>query len=52
MSILDILILLVIAGLVVLAWRTARKKDGCCGDCGSCGRSCRQREENSRKKNQ
>ena len=56
MSILDILILLVIAGLVVLAWRTARKKDGCCGsggccgDCGSCGRSCTQRAEKENKK--
>ena len=45
MNIPDILVLLVIAVLVVLAWRHSRKKGGCCGDCQNCGRSCRQREE-------
>ena len=45
MNIPDILILLVIAVLVVLAWRPSRKKGGCCGDCQNCGRSCRQRED-------
>lgn len=45
MNIPDILILLVIAVLVVLAWRHSRKKGSCCGDCQNCGRSCRQREE-------
>ena len=38
-------VLLVIAVLVVLAWRHSRKKGGCCGDCQNCGRSCRQRDD-------
>ena len=45
MNMLDILLLLLIAVLVVLAWRRSRKKVGCRGDCQSCGKSCRQRDD-------
>lgn len=45
---LDIIILLIVAVLLVLAWRTAHKKggcscgsgSGCCGDCAHCRHSC------------
>ena len=50
MNILDIVLLLLIAVLVILAWRRTRKKGGCCGDCQSCGRSCTQRAEKENKK--
>jgi hypothetical protein len=36
MSILDILIILLIAVLVVMAWRTSHKKGGCSCGCGNC----------------
>ena len=46
MSILDIIILLVIAGLLVLAWRASRKKGGgCSGNCAQCRRLCDSRDK-------
>ena len=50
---LDIIILLIVAVLLVLAWRTAHKKggcscgsgSGCCGDCAHCGSSCDKKDE-------
>ena len=45
MNFLDILILLRIAVLVVMAWRSARRHGGCSGNCESCGKSCSQREQ-------
>lgn len=43
MNLLDILILLLIAVLVVMAWRSARRHGGCCGNCDSCGKGCSRR---------
>ena len=41
MNIWDILILLVIAGIIIIAWRAAKGSGGChgscAGDCSSCG---------------
>lgn len=46
MNFLDILILLLIAFLVIMAWRSARRHGGCGGDCRNCAKSCGRREEN------
>ena len=48
MKFLDIVIILVVAALIVLAWHTAAKKGGCscgsgsdcCGDCTGCAAKC------------
>ena len=53
MKLLDIVILLIVAVLLVLAWRTAHKKggcscgsgSGCCGDCAHCGSNCGKKDE-------
>ncbi len=45
MNLLDILILLLIAVLVVMAWRSTRRHGGCSGNCESCGKSCSQQEQ-------
>ena len=55
MSVLDWLILALVAVLLVLAFRTARSKKGCacgsggscCGNCAACGTPCK---ENKRAK--
>ena len=43
MNIWDILILLVIAGIIIIAWRAAKGSGGCHGSCGSCAGDCRLR---------
>ena len=40
MNIWDILILLVIAGIIIIAWRAAKGSGGCHGSCGSCAGDC------------
>lgn len=47
MKLLDIVIILVVAALLVLAWRAAKKGgcscgsgSGCCGDCTGCAAKC------------
>ncbi len=49
MNFLDILILLLIAVLVVMAWRSARRHGGCSGNCENCGSSCSRREQEGQK---
>ena len=47
MNFLDILILLLIAVLVVMAWPSARRHggcSGCCDSCDSCGKNCSRRD--------
>ena len=45
MNLLDILILLLIAVLVVMAWRSARRHGGCY----SCGKNCSRRGQDGQK---
>jgi hypothetical protein len=40
MNIWDILILLVIAGIIIIAWRAAKGSGGCHESCGSCAGDC------------
>lgn len=46
MNFLDILILLLVAVLVAMAWRSARRKGGCSDCYEECGKNCKEEKEN------